>query len=205
MLLCQLATSICELLLAWYAVARGYLVNTVPPRSGTRPEWQDHRTLVERCRLRSTSYDGHVEEDRSDAPHSDLIASALAVVNPHPVGRRLIGHVGAALITSEGEIFRGVCVDTGSGTGFCAEAAAIGAMVTAGQYRIARIVAVWASAAREVYVLPPCGRCREFIRQIDPGNLDADVIISPSESLPLRELLPVHEWPAPIGPLLSIE
>ena len=108
-------------------------------------------------------------------------------------------------MTAEGETFQGVCIDTGSGTGFCAEAAAIAAMVTAGQYRIARIVAVWASAAGEIYVLPPCGRCREFIRQIDPDNLDAGVITSPSKSVLLRDLLPAHEWPASIGPVLSIE
>lgn len=169
--------------------------------SGDPSWWEDRRVRIEHAACEASRAHGRA----SDGPHSHLIAAALDVVNPHPVGRRLIGHVGAALVTSGGNLFQGVCVDTGSGTGFCAEAAAIAAMVTAGQFRISRIVAVWASAAGEVYVLPPCGRCREFIRQIDPDNLDTDVITSPADSVPLRELLPAHDWPESIGPLLKIE
>ncbi|WP_199315039.1 helix-turn-helix domain-containing protein [Streptomyces cadmiisoli] len=41
------------------------------------------------------------------------------------------------------ELHSGVCIDTGSGTGFCAEHAAIAAMVAAREYRIAKVVAVW--------------------------------------------------------------
>jgi cytidine deaminase len=92
-----------------------------------------------------------------------------------------------------------VCIDTGCGTGFCAEHAAIAAMVTAGEYRIARIVAVWKDEAGTTFVLPPCGRCREFMRQIDPANLDAEVVLGRQESVKLRDLLPRHEWPAPLA------
>jgi cytidine deaminase len=90
-----------------------------------------------------------------------------------------------------------VCIDTGSGTGFCAEHAAIAAMVTAGEYRITAIVAVWRDEQDRLYVLPPCGRCREFIRQIDPANLETTVILGGQRSVPLRELLPANEWPQP--------
>ena len=68
-------------------------------------------------------------------------------------------------------------------------------MVTAREYRIARIVAVWRSDADELHVLPPCGRCREFIRQIDYGNIDTEVVLGRTTSAPLRDLLPFHEWP----------
>jgi cytidine deaminase len=91
----------------------------------------------------------------------------------------------------------GVCIDTGSGTGFCAEHAAIAAMVTAREYKIARIVAVWRDDEGVLHVVPPCGRCREFIRQIDPANLDTDVVLSQANSARLRELLPCSEWPSP--------
>jgi len=47
------------------------------------------------------------------------------------------------LDTTSGRRHVGVCIDTASGTGFCAEHAAIAAMVTSMEYRIARIVAVW--------------------------------------------------------------
>jgi len=39
-------------------------------------------------------------------------------------------------------------------------------------------------------VLPPCGRCREFMYQIDRNNLDTEVIISDTKTVTLRELLP---------------
>jgi cytidine deaminase len=103
------------------------------------------------------------------------------------------------LVTDRGNSFSGVCIDTGSGTGFCAEHAAIAAMVTAGEYRIARIVAVWRDKAGDVYVLPPCGRCREFMRQIDVENLNAEIVLGREESVRLRDLLPRHEWPEPLS------
>ena len=130
--------------------------------------------------------------------NDDLIAAAQAVVHPHRVGDRLFGDVGAALVTQDGNVYAGVCIDTGSGTGFCAEAAAIGAMVTAREYRIARIVAVWRDDDGVWVVLPPCGRCREFIRQIDWANIDTEVILGRGRTALLRELLPAHEWPGPL-------
>jgi cytidine deaminase len=133
----------------------------------------------------------------------DLIASAASVVNPYrtPDGR-LFGDVGATLVTDAGNAYSGVCIDTASGTGFCAEHAAIAAMVTAGEYRIARIVAVWRDERDGAhYVLPPCGRCRQFILQIDPANLETEVVLGRDRSVRLRALLPAHEWPEPLAPL----
>lgn len=130
--------------------------------------------------------------------NSELIARAEAVLKPHYVRDRLFGNVGCALLTTAGNVYRGVCIDTGSGTGFCAEHAAIAAMVTAGEYEISRIVAVWRDDQGLLYVLPPCGRCREFIRQIDPANLDTDVVLGRRESARLRELLPFTAWPGPL-------
>ena len=42
-------------------------------------------------------------------------------------------------------------------------------------------------------MLPPCGRCREMIYQIDESNLDTEVIIGNGEKQLLRELLQ-HNW-----------
>jgi cytidine deaminase len=128
----------------------------------------------------------------------DLILAASETLNPHVVGDRLFGDVGSVLTTPSGSLYRGVCIDTGSGTGFCAEHSAIAAMVTAGEYRIERIVAVWRDDSARLYVLPPCGRCREFIRQVDPANLDTEVILDLNRSASLRELLPAHAWPQPL-------
>jgi cytidine deaminase len=128
---------------------------------------------------------------------ADLISAAAALLRPHRVGDRLFGDVGAALVTAAGNRYGGVCIDTASGTGFCAEAGAIAAMVTAGEYRIDRIVAVWRSEEGRLHVLPPCGRCREFIRQMHPANLDTVVLLG-QRSAPLRDLLPAYEWPEPL-------
>ncbi|MGZ0149552.1 hypothetical protein ACXJJ3_20980 [Kribbella sp. WER1] len=83
----------------------------------------------------------------------------------------MFGDVAAALVTDAGNVYVGVCIDTSSGTGFCAEHAAIAAMVTA----------------------------REFIRQIDPANLDAEVVLGRDRVLPLHELLPATAWPEPLA------
>jgi cytidine deaminase len=72
--------------------------------------------------------------------------------------------------------------------GFCAEHSAIAAMVTAGELRIRRIVAV----LQDGTILPPCGRCREFMFQIDAHNLETKVILGKDKSVRLKELLPYH-------------
>jgi cytidine deaminase len=130
-------------------------------------------------------------------PNDTLIASAEAVLNPHTVDDRRFADVGSTLVTKAGNHYSGVCIDTSSGTGFCAEHAAIAAMVTAGEYEIAKIVAVWRDDQGALHVVPPCGRCREFIRQIDPANLDTEVVLSHASSARLRDLLPHSSWPSP--------
>ena len=129
--------------------------------------------------------------------NDELIAHAEERLHPRAtVDGRLMGDVASTLLTDSGAAYSGVCIDTGSGTGFCAEHAAIAAMVTAGEYRIARIVAVWRDPeSGALHVLPPCGRCREFIRQIDPANLETEVVLGRNEVRRLKELLPYYEWP----------
>ena len=112
----------------------------------------------------------------------------------------MVGDVGAALLTDTGHIFVGVCMDVSSGIGFCAEHSAIAAMVSAGEFRIEKIVAVWLNERGESFILSPCGRCREFIRQIHMDNLTADVILDSDKVVPMAELLPYHDWFHPVTP-----
>jgi cytidine deaminase len=65
--------------------------------------------------------------------------------------------------------------------------------VTAGDQRTAQNVAVWKDELGAVYVLSPCGRCREFIAQIPSANMDTELILSRDRSVSLRELLPQHK------------
>ena len=122
--------------------------------------------------------------------NAELIEKARSVVKPRKVGNGCeAGDVGCALLTDKGNIYLGVCIDASCGIGFCAEHSAIAAMVTAGEQRISKIVAV-----DHETILPPCGRCRELMRQIDAGNMDrTDVIVASDKAVKLRELLP-HPW-----------
>lgn len=120
----------------------------------------------------------------------DLIARAVSVVNARRIGDYLVGDVGCALVSESGAVYTGVCIDVTCGIGFCAEHSAIAAMVTAGESRIAKIVAVWTDENGAVSVLAPCGRCREFMRQIQNGALGTQVILGRSEVVTLADLLP---------------
>jgi cytidine deaminase len=133
--------------------------------------------------------------------NGEIMEKTKMLIRPHMAGDRLIGDVGATILSQGCNVYSGVCIDTTCGTGFCAEAAAIASMVTAGEYRIKKVVAMWKDSGGSFYVMPPCGRCREFIRQIDESNLDAEVILGTNKSAKLRELLPYHEWPEPVEPI----
>ena len=133
------------------------------------------------------------------AIYEALIEEAAALLNPAELDGRLFGDVASVLVTESGVLHGGVCIDTGSGTGFCAEAAAIAAMVTAGQRRIAEIVAVWRDPATgELAVLPPCGRCRLFISQMHPDNRETLVILGLADALSIDQLMPRLDWPEPL-------
>ena len=122
-----------------------------------------------------------------------LIEKARSVLNPQKINGYLVGDVGAALVTDQGNFYVGVCMDISSGIGFCAEHSAIAAMVTAGEYRIAKIVAVW-EGETGTHILAPCGRCREFMHQIHKDNLSTEVILDIDKCLTLTDLLPYHNW-----------
>lgn len=120
----------------------------------------------------------------------ELYQRAKAVINPRRLSEMAeAGGVGAALLAEDGMVYTGVCIDTACSMGFCAEHAAAATMVTAGGSRVLKMIAVdWDGG-----VLPPCGRCREFISQLHTDNLDAEVMVAENTVLPLRELLP-YDW-----------
>ncbi len=99
-----------------------------------------------------------------------------------------MGQVGAAILAGSGAVYCGVCIDAPCGIGFCAEHAAIAAMVTAGESRILAAVAVNEAGS----VLPPCGRCREFIALLDAENRAARILLAGGRTVTLAELMPDH-------------
>ena len=125
--------------------------------------------------------------------NKELIQKAKSVVNPRKSSKgKLIADVGAALVTDKGNTYFGVCFDTQEGSGICAERNAIASMITAGESKIKKIVAVWT----DVTIIPPCGICREWIWQVDKSNWDTEVILGEAQVVELKELLPYH-WHNP--------
>jgi cytidine deaminase len=126
--------------------------------------------------------------------NEELIEKAKSVVKPRKIKHGFtVGDVGCALITDKGNVYLGVCIDTASGMGFCAEHSAIAAMVTNGEHVIRKIVAVVENGTP----IPPCGRCREFMHQIHEDNLETEVIIERNKSVKLKDLLP-FTWDAKV-------
>lgn len=120
----------------------------------------------------------------------ELYEAAKAVLNPRKLSAFAeSGGVGAALLSESGNVYVGVCIDMACGVGFCAEHAAAAAMVTAGENRVHKMVAVnW-----DGKVLPPCGRCREFISQLHEENLGTEVMVTENTIVTLQKLLP-FDW-----------
>ena len=123
--------------------------------------------------------------------NEELIQQARTVVNPRKIAHGCtIGDVGCALLTDSGKLHLGVCIDVAGGIGFCAEHSAIASMITRGEQSIRKIVAVLGDGT----ILPPCGRCREFMRQVDRGNMDrTEVLLGGGKVVKLRDLMP-HPW-----------
>ena len=75
--------------------------------------------------------------------------------------------VAAVLKTKDQRVFQGVNIEVNGSapSSFCAEYAAVGAMVSEGALEILTIVAV---NGKKHVVLPPCGNCRQLLREF--GN-----------------------------------
>jgi cytidine deaminase len=119
----------------------------------------------------------------------DLYERAKKALNPRKLSELAeAGGVASALVTEQGNVYVGVCIDTNCGMGFCAEHTAIGNMVTNGESRILTIVAVnW-----DGRVLSPCGRGRELIFQVDSGNAKTRVLLNGRRESTIELLLPDH-------------
>jgi cytidine deaminase len=117
----------------------------------------------------------------------ELIEKARSVLKPRKIKNGSVGDVACALVTDKGNVYLGVSIDACCGIGFCAEHSAIAAMVTHGEQVIKKIVAV----GKDGMPMSPCGRCREFMRQIHEENSEADVIVGKNKSVKLKDLLPL--------------
>ena len=125
--------------------------------------------------------------------NSILIKRAALLIKPRRIKDSLFADVGCVLLSQQNQIYHGVCAASGSNT-FCAETAAIVAMITGGEYRIKKIIATWKDERGKTFVISPCGNCRQLMRETDESNLQAEVILDEKKSVLLKELLPYYDW-----------
>lgn len=124
---------------------------------------------------------------------NELIQAATDIISDrYSYGKH---HVGVALRTQSGNIVTAVNVDTYIGrAGVCAEAIALGSMISAGESEFTSVVAMFKPNPEfgelAPYVASPCGVCREMLSDYGPNAfviymLDGEVVKSRvSELLP---------------------
>jgi len=101
------------------------------------------------------------------------------------------GEVSAAVCSSSGNIYTGVCIDTCSTLGICAERNAIFNMITNGDYEIDKVLCILPDGSNGA----PCGACRELIVQLMAGkyhNIEIMLDYSTGRTVTLGEITP--EW-----------
>ncbi len=100
------------------------------------------------------------------------------------------GGVAAAILTKKGNVYVGVCIDTASTLGMCAERNAIANMITNGESQIDKVVAVMPDGK----VGSPCGACREYMMQLDreSGEIEILLDLETKKIVKLKELIP--DW-----------
>jgi cytidine deaminase len=121
----------------------------------------------------------------------DLYEAAWSRYNPRTISPFIeAGGVAAAILTDRGNVYTGVCIDTASTLGMCAERNAIANMITNGESRIVKLLCT-SEAGR---VGSPCGACREYLMQLDANSGDIEILtdLETLRTVRLRELIP--DW-----------
>ncbi len=120
-----------------------------------------------------------------------LFAAAREKQNPRKVSEFIdAGGVAAAILTGRGSIYTGVCIDSACSLGMCAERNAVANMLTNGEQRIVKLVAITPDGT----VGSPCGACRELLMQLDPENAKMEILRAYPQikTITLGELMP--DW-----------
>ncbi|MDX2101120.1 MAG: cytidine deaminase [Alphaproteobacteria bacterium] len=126
-----------------------------------------------------------------------LITAALAArQNAYaPYSRFLVG----AAVLADGAIFAGSNVENAAyPQGQCAEASAIGAMVTAGKRTLSCVVVVGTGEA----LCTPCGGCRQRLREFGAPDLPIHLVGEDGalrRTVTLADLLPLSFGPDNLG------
>lgn len=127
-----------------------------------------------------------------EAIWKELYDAAKAVQNDRNISDMVsAGGVAAAIESGSGKIYTGVCIDTCSTLGICAERNAIFSMITQGEHIIKRVLAIMPDGKTGA----PCGACRELMTQLTPGkyqNIEIMLDYDNEKIVTLGDLTP--EW-----------
>lgn len=123
---------------------------------------------------------------------TEMYEAARAVLNARRISDYVsCGEVSAAILSASGRIYTGICVDTCSTLGVCAERNAIFNMLTNGEQHIDKVIAILPDGSSGA----PCGACRELMVQLMPeGYKDIEIMLDygSGRTIKLGEITP--EW-----------
>lgn len=121
-----------------------------------------------------------------------MYKAAKAVQNEREISQYIsAGSVSAAILSSSGKIYTGVCIDTCSTLGICAERNAIFNMITNGENEIIKVLAIMDDGKCGA----PCGACRELMVQLMPQKYkDIEIMLdfTKQKTIKLGDITP--EW-----------
>lgn len=124
---------------------------------------------------------------------NEMYEAAKAVFNARKISDYVTcGEVSAAVLSKSGKIYTGVCIDTCSTLGICAERNAIFNMITNGEQEISKVICIMPDGKIGG---APCGACRELMVQLMPGNYGEIEIMMDLDSgriTKMKDLCP--EW-----------
>ena len=127
-----------------------------------------------------------------DSIWTEMYEAAKAVLNERKLSDYVTcGEVAAAVLSKSGRIYTGVCIDTCSGLGVCAERNAIFNMITNGESEIDKVICIMPDGTSGA----PCGACRELMVQMMAGKYyDIEIMLdyTTGRTVKLGDITP--EW-----------
>ena len=98
---------------------------------------------------------------------NEMYQTAKNIQNERKISKYVeAGTVAAAILSTKNKIYTGVCIDTCSTLGICAERNAIFNMITNGEDKFKRVLTIMPNGKTGT----PCGACRELMVQLMPND-----------------------------------
>lgn len=98
-----------------------------------------------------------------------------------------ISEVAVAVLSASDKVYIGKSIKTTCSLGLCAENVAMANMILNRETQIKKLVAVYEGGK----IISPCGKCREFLYQMNHKNLKCEIMIGKNQIVTLQELLPI--------------